>query len=185
MEQIISIPITPPDQDALVPQVGFALEQLRELDSRRAFGTLIVLMPSEMPFSVTAAASICLGGGVAFLWRYWRTLLGVLSLLQASFLCFLSLGSPEELRDLSENSNSVMVPPRSRPSFLPLACHSTLTRGLSPSRSSPTTASSASLRPRICSCRSVTAVSLSCKKRTCPPGLSRSCGRACGSRSST
>ena len=100
MEQIISIPITPPDQDALVPQVGFALEQLRELDSRKkhpklwalsdklcplpqdsyeviqkrrkrrrslgllnwmlgAFGTLIVLMPSEMPFSVTAAASIC------------------------------------------------------------------------------------------------------------------------------
>lgn len=141
MEHIISIPITPPDQDALVPQVGFALEQLRELDSRRkhpklwalsdklcqpryspyttiqkrrrhnrilgllnwmlgAFGTLIVLMPSEMPFSVTAAASICLGGGVAFLWRYWRTVLGVLSLLQASFLCFLSLGSPEELRDL-------------------------------------------------------------------------------------
>ena len=35
MEHIISIPITPPDQDALVPQVGFALEQLRELDSRR------------------------------------------------------------------------------------------------------------------------------------------------------
>ena len=141
MEHIISIPITPPDQDALVPQVGFALEQLRELASRRkhpklwalsdrlcppryspyttiqkrrrhnrilgllnwalgAFGTLIVLMPSEMPFSVTAAASICLGGGVAFLWRYWRTVLGVLSLLQASFLCFLSLGSPEELRDL-------------------------------------------------------------------------------------
>ena len=140
MEHIISIPITPPDQDALVPQVGFALEQLRELDSRRkhpklwnlsdklcppryspyttiqkrrrhnrilgllnwalgAFGTLIVLMPSEMPFSVTAAASICLGGGVAFLWRYWRTVLGVLSLLQASFLCFLSLGSPEELRE--------------------------------------------------------------------------------------
>ena len=141
MEHIISIPITPPDQDALVPQVGFALEQLRELDSRRkhpklwnlsdklcppryspyttiqkrrrhnrilgllnwalgAFGTLIVLMPSEMPFSVTVATSICLGGGVAFLWRYWRTVLGVLSLLQASFLCFLSLGSPEELRDL-------------------------------------------------------------------------------------
>ena len=103
MEHIISIPITPPDQDALVPQVGFALEQLRELDSRRkhpklwalsdklcppryspyttiqkrrrhnrilgllnwalgAFGTLIVLMPSEMPFSVTVATSICLGG---------------------------------------------------------------------------------------------------------------------------
>ena len=141
MEHIISIPITPPDQDALVPQVGFALEQLRELASRRkhpklwalsdklcplpqdsygviqkrrkrrralglmnwmlgAFGTLIVLMPPEMPFSVIAAASICLGGGVAFLWRYWRTVLGVLSLLQASFLCFLSLGSPEELRDL-------------------------------------------------------------------------------------
>ena len=95
MEHIISIPITPPDQDALVPQVGFALEQLRELASRRkhpklwalsdklcplpqdsygviqkrrkrrralglmnwmlgAFGTLIVLMPPEMPFSVTA-----------------------------------------------------------------------------------------------------------------------------------
>ena len=107
MEHIISIPITPPDQDALVPQVGFALEQLRELASRRkhpklwalsdrlcplpqdsygviqkrrkrrralglmnwmlgAFGTLIVLMPPEMPFSVTAAASICLGVGSRF-----------------------------------------------------------------------------------------------------------------------
>ena len=107
MEHIISIPITPLDQDALVPQVGFALEQLRELNSRRkhpklwalsdklcppryspyttiqkrrrhnrilgllnwalgAFGTLIVLMPSEMPFSVTVATSICLGGGSRF-----------------------------------------------------------------------------------------------------------------------
>ena len=80
----------------------------------------------------------------------------------------------------SGSSNSVMVPPRFRPSFLPLACHSTLTRGLSPSRSSPTTASSASLRPRICSCRSVTAVSLSCKKGPARRGSPGTAGEPAG-----
>lgn len=36
MEHIISIPITPLDQDALVPQVGFALELLKELNSQES-----------------------------------------------------------------------------------------------------------------------------------------------------
>ena len=66
MEQIISIPITPPDQDALVPQVGFALEQLRELDSRKKHPKLWALSDKLYPDILPIRQSKSAGGTTAF-----------------------------------------------------------------------------------------------------------------------
>lgn len=67
MEHIISIPITPPDQDALVPQVGFALEQLRELDSRRKHPSSgICRTSSAHPDILPIRQSKSAGGTTAF-----------------------------------------------------------------------------------------------------------------------